>query len=366
MGKSKNFLFFLVHPAKYHAFKNTINKLIFHGHEVKVLTSSKDVLVNLVSTENWDHECLFPEGRKMKNLPTFLSAVLMGLLTILRLFRATSKKRYDLYFTDDLLTFVGKIQDVPTLHFQDDDLAAVPELASIIEFADYVISPECSNMGKYEAKKLGINSYKELGGFHPDVFLADKKVVENKIKSQDFFLIRLVSLKATHDVNKEGLTNSDVLEIIKFLRPYGEVYINSEREIDPKLEPFRLSISPEQMCHFLGHCKIFISDSQTMSAEAAVLGTPFIRINDFVDKLSYLHELENKYHLGYGIRTNEKDKIFTILKKLVANENLDELWANRRKKMLMEKDNLNTILIDILENYPDTLQNYQNTYVKSF
>ncbi len=34
-----------------------------------------------------------------------------------------------------------------------------------------------------------------------------------------------------------------------------------------------------------------------MIAEAAVLGTPSIRFNDFVGKLGYLEDLEHKYGL---------------------------------------------------------------------
>jgi predicted glycosyltransferase len=49
---------------------------------------------------------------------------------------------------------------------------------------------------------------------------------------------------------------------------------------------------------------MYIGDSQTMTAEAAVLGTPAIRFNDFVGELSYLEELEYTFDLTYGIKTN--------------------------------------------------------------
>ena len=46
---------------------------------------------------------------------------------------------------------------------------------------------------------------------------------------------------------------------------------------------------------------LYIGDSQTMSAEAGVLGVPFVRFNDFVGRIGYLRELEDTYELGYGI-----------------------------------------------------------------
>ncbi len=46
-----------------------------------------------------------------------------------------------------------------------------------------------------------------------------------------------------------------------------------------------------------------------MVAEAAVLGTLPIRFNNYVGKLSYLEELEHKYHLTFRIKTSEQEKL---------------------------------------------------------
>ena len=46
---------------------------------------------------------------------------------------------------------------------------------------------------------------------------------------------------------------------------------------------------------------LYFGDSQTMAAEAWVLGVPFVRFNDFVGRTGYLRELEDVYELGYGI-----------------------------------------------------------------
>ncbi|MBK7853743.1 MAG: hypothetical protein IPJ79_01455 [Bacteroidetes bacterium] len=51
---------------------------------------------------------------------------------------------------------------------------------------------------------------------------------------------------------------------------------------------------------------MYIGDSQTMAAEAAVLGTPSIRYNDFVGEISYLEELEHLYQLTFGFKTNNR------------------------------------------------------------
>ena len=55
------------------------------------------------------------------------------------------------------------------------------------------------------------------------------------------------------------------------------------------------------MHHVMAFASLYIGDSQTMAAEAGVLGVPFVRFNDFVGRIGYLRELEDIYHLGFGI-----------------------------------------------------------------
>ena len=49
------FLFFFVHPSKYHLYRITINELIRRGHEVDIVITSKDVLEDLVKKEGWKY-----------------------------------------------------------------------------------------------------------------------------------------------------------------------------------------------------------------------------------------------------------------------------------------------------------------------
>jgi anthranilate/para-aminobenzoate synthase component II len=86
------------------------------------------------------------------------------------------------------------------------------------------------------------------------------------------------------------------------------------------------------MHHVMAFASLYIGDSQTMAAEAGVLGIPFIRFNDFVGRISYLDELENKYELGYGIKTNEEEKLFT--------EVPETFPAGRYHSWIVNKDDL--------------------------
>ena len=59
------------------------------------------------------------------------------------------------------------------------------------------------------------------------------------------------------------------------------------------------------MHHVMAFASLYIGDSQTMAAEAGVLGVPFVRFNDFVGRIGYLRELEDVYELGYGIHATQ-------------------------------------------------------------
>jgi hypothetical protein len=71
-----------------------------------------------------------------------------------------------------------------------------------------------------------------------------------------------------------------------------------------------------------------------MAAEAAVLGTPSIRFNDFVGKLGYLEELEHKYQLTVGISTDNPQALFDKVDELLENETIKKTFEKRKEIML--------------------------------
>ncbi len=104
----------------------------------------------------------------------------------------------------------------------------------------------------------------------------------------------------------------------------------------------------------LAFADLYVGDSQTMTAEAAVLGTPAIRFNDFVGKLGYLEELEHRYGLTYGIKTSEPGQLFSKIEELLAMPNLRQEWQRRRERMLADKIDVTAFMVWFIENYPDS------------
>ena len=126
MHNNLRFLFYLVHPAKYHFHKVQINELKKHGHQVDVLINTKDILEGLVKEEGWEYSNIFPNTRKIRGLHVYLAAVISIFKTVNRLLKFTKGKKYDL-FIGDLTSILGRLKRVPSLYPTDDVLAAVPE-----------------------------------------------------------------------------------------------------------------------------------------------------------------------------------------------------------------------------------------------
>jgi hypothetical protein len=101
---------------------------------------------------------------------------------------------------------------------------------------------------------------------------------------------------------------------------------------------------------------MYIGDSQSMAVEAALLGTPGIRFNDFAGKIGVLNELENEYTLTYGIKTTDPDRLFAIIEKLLTNTNLENEFKERRQRMIKEKINVPSFFHWFIENYPESNQ----------
>ena len=155
--------------------------------------------------------------------------------------------------------------------------------------ATHLVCPNCCSAWKWNYKKTGYNSYHELAYLHPNHFTPDKnKIISIFNLQKKNFILRFAQLTAYHDVGKSGITTHIAQQLIDVLSPHGNVFITSERPLEPQFEKYRIQISPLDIHHALYFADMYIGDSQTMTAEAAVLGTPSIRFNDFVGELAYL------------------------------------------------------------------------------
>ena len=372
-------LFMISHPAHFHMFRYTIENLQKDGHQVVNVIRPKDVLEQLCIDANLPFYKVKDRPKKwgMFGLAIFLIEKIIEVLHIAR------KEKPDMLVgSDGVLAVVGKLLRIPAFECYEDDGEAIALYAKMF-FPIYtgLICPKCCSAWKWNNKKIAYPSYQEFGYLYPSQFTPDKSVVEKYgiNTSETYFLIRFAKLTAHHDVGIHGMNTQIAERVVELLKPHGQIYITSERELEPQFEPYSIRINPLDMHHVMAFASLYIGDSQTMAAEAGVLGTPFVRFNDFVGRLSYIHELEYPtdytprkdgyvpfvdkhvpddvhYCLGYGHKTADVEGFYRSIEKWMAEPNRKEICAARREKMLSEKIDYAKYLTWFIENYPASQQ----------
>jgi hypothetical protein len=169
-----------------------------------------------------------------------------------------------------------------------------------------------------------------------------------------YFVLRFVKLAAYHDKERGGITGEIAQQLLDLLTPHGEVFISSERPLEPQFEKYRIRIDPSDIHTFLFHASLYIGDSQSMAVESAMLGTPGIRYSDFAGEISVLEELEHRYGLTRGLKTSQTEELFELVREYLAHPELKDEFVARRKKMLSEKIDVAAFMIWFIENYPES------------
>lgn len=347
-------LFQLNHPAHYHLVKNSISNLKQNGHDVHILARGKDVLKDLLHEERYT----MLSTRKGLNIPDKIRKMGEAKKEILKF---VSQQKPDIVIGTGTFGYITRKLKIPTFFLAEDDANLnIPiflgALSCYPSFSE-ILSPEVCYNSCWDKRSVKYNSYHELAYLHPNHFTPDIKIVEKYFPVETpYFIIRFAKLNAYHDIGIKGINTEIAQRLIDILKPHGDIYITSERELEPQFEQYRIKINPLDMHHVMAFAQLYIGDSQTMAAESGVLGVPFIRFNDFVGRIGYLRELEEVYELGYGVKTNEVDRLYKVVSDLINMKNRKEIFSERRQKMLSEKIDYAQFLTWFIENYPESVR----------
>ena len=338
-------LFYLHHPAHFHLFKHSIRKLIALKHDIRIVATKKDVLEDLIKTEGWEYENFLPHGRKDNKF-----SIAFGLIKQdLRLLRKCLKDRPDLLIgTSTEICHIGYLLRIPNIFVNEDDADIIPLVKKLAHpFAMHLLSPDVCETGEPH-KTITYRGYHELAYLHPNVFSADKNIVRKYFNPDEkYFILRFAKLKAHHDSGVQGIDTETASRLIEMMSKHGKVFITAERELEKEFEPYRLNIKPSDMHHVMAFASLYIGDSQTMAAEAGVLGIPFIRYNDFVGRIGYLKDIEENYGLGFGIKPGNQEILLGKVNELLNTKDIKTLWEAKRKKMLGDKIDVSDFFVNL-------------------
>lgn len=353
MTQCKHIAVFLGHPAHYHMFKHVVAELEGQGVRVDFLVKRKDILEELVQRSGHSYYVVRPHERGAKGK---LGLAWTLLSMEMRVTAYLLRNRPQLLIGTYAPVF-SHLTGVPMIVCCEDDTSVVPRFArTSYPYAAAILAPRCCDGGAWDAKMIKYDGFQKLAYLHPNRFVPEWEKVRPYLRdaSRPFVLMRFAKLQAHHDDQIKGMTNEVALRLIEKLSPTYDVYLSSERPLSPELESYRLHIDPLEIHHWLAFASIYLGDSQSMALEAAVLGTPSLRFNDFAGRIGVLEELEHKYRLTFAIPSSEPERLFAKLDELLAQPNLRETFQQRRQQMLSEKIDVSAFFAWFVENYPDS------------
>lgn len=330
------------HPAHVHFFKNGIKKLMEKGHRVLIGARQKEFTTALLEADHFDFTQLTKKGRGLGGL---IKELMVQQILISKMIRANG--------IDIMLQIggifnapVGRWYGIPTLSFSDTENDRWGNRLSF-NMSKHVFLPSCFDhmTGGSWKNQVHYPGYHELAYLSPR-YLSDDIRPENK------FLVRFVGWGAGHDIGETGLSDQQKITIAKTLRKYGTVTISSEGFLPTDIAEMAYKLHPIQVHDFMRSCKMVVGESATMASEAACLGIPAIFISN--TGRGYTTEQDRKYGLIKHFRLDQWDEILSTIKKW-AVEDLREEWQVRRFAMLKDKIDVTSWLVDLVENYPESI-----------
>jgi len=307
--KKKAIAFFPAHPSQIWMLRPVADELS-KKYEILWFLRDKDVACSLAQRLGLRYEVLSKASRGIIGNAWEL------FLNIFKCIKLTLKYDIKCWVTKyGCGNIAARLLHRGSVSFSDDDIEIIPLTAiSSYPFADVILAPAVVRMGKYRSKTKTYQSCHELFYLRPGRFTPSPEIYQHLGISPDqrYGLVRLSALQAHHDVGIKGVSEAVLDQLIQMTQPQIKIFITSEKSLEPRFEPYRLPIPVDRIFDALYYAEFLVSDSQTMTSEAAVLGTPSFRLSDFVGRLSVIGQLEEA-GISFGFKPHQADLLLQRL-----------------------------------------------------
>lgn len=326
-------LFDVVHPAHVHFFKHVIRTLEARGHQTRVVAREKDVTTGLLDRLGIPYEVVGRSGKK--NYVAQAAELLTRDAALMRI--ARDFKPDAIATRNPAGAQAGRFLGIPSVFDTDNGRSAGIHFWSAAPFAHIITTPRCldEDYGRRHVKYPG---YKQSAYLHPHHFTPDPQVRAELgvAPGERFFIVRIVANVASHDGGESGISADANRTLIAKLRERGRVFITAEGELPAEHAGLRFPLPPDRLHDALAFADLLVSDSGTVAAEAAVLGTPNLHLSTWAGRLSYLEEYEHRYGLMYAFKHDKVSDFMAQLDRWLAEPNLRQLLAAGHQRLLRE------------------------------
>jgi len=344
-------------PAQVHFHKNIIRKLTDDGCDVYLLSRDYGETLNVLDELGIDHYIYSrPATSKLGKL--FYSS-----LDIFRAYLYLKEQNVDLVTGFGIIeAYTSLLLGVPSIIFNDSEPSANSK-SYLIQFKLFmplisaIITPESfrTELGK---KHVRVNTYKEMAYLHPNYYQPRNDIFNllGLNQNDDYILLRFNAFDAVHDFGIGGFSKVDKINLVYTLEQYSRVFISSEVDVPNEIKDRVMSIPKSRIHDVIYYAKMLITDTQTMTTEAAILGTPTIRCNHFVgpNDMGNFIELEKKYGLIFNY--SEPNKSLSKAIELIQRDDLRTEWQAKRVRLLMNKIDITSFMVRFIEDYTEDLR----------
>jgi uncharacterized protein len=153
--------------------------------------------------------------------------------------------------------------------------------------------------------------------------------------------VRFVAWKATHDQTEYGLSWENKHLLIEELKKYGNVVISAEDESAKEFDGVIWDYPQERSNDILAFASIYVGEGNTMAAEAAVLGTPSIRVNTM--QMGYCSYLQSE---GLMFQLLDIKDILKQIRSIMTTSNTKEAFSTTHQQVIRENLATTDFIID--------------------
>lgn len=337
------YIFELNHPKHYYQFKYVMQALASQGHNILVLARDKDVLLDVLEEEGVEYT-LFGKHRKK------MSAKIMGTFSIIKNYLSIVHR----YHPDVIVskgswygTFTAWLTRKKSVIFPDSEVVKLTN-NYVVPLCTQVVTPQSFKLdyGKKHSRVAGIFEDCYLS---PQVYKPDPSIVEKYGLQKPYAVLRFVGWFANHDVGNKGFNSEEKKTLVQKIAKNMTVYISSEKELPEELQQYRLPTPASSIHDVLSFADLYVGDSQTMAAEAALLGTPAIRCNSFVGP----NDMSNFIMLqkDYGVLFNIADPSQATAKaEELSQQSHKAEWQQKREQYYAQIGDINASITHMLTN----------------
>jgi predicted glycosyltransferase len=308
---ASRFLFDITHPAHVHFFRPLIDAMLESGQHVRVVAREKDVTVPLLAAYGLPFEVIPPSDAP----PRCQGGAVELCRRVAAVHGIIRRDRIHVVMTRNPSGVLAAYGTRAITVFDTDDGRTVGRHYWLARpFADFITSSihDPEHHGSGHLRYRGLKGHMYLA---PHRFTSDSSISQRYAVGRDpLFVVRFSAHNASHDRGIRGIAEGSKEEIIRRLRVEGDVLASIENEglqllrrspapsrDDPDSLP--MDVRPSDFHQLLALASLFVGDSQSVAAEAAILGVPSLRLSGFTGRTFYLRHLEDhgmmrNFHAG--------------------------------------------------------------------